>query len=137
MQHMTVQGCLVMNLALPAGGALRVPVGLKYTTSDPYAVRLAFRFPDEAPVTWFLARELLVDGIRGPVGEGDIRVCPVGKDLSKVRISLFSPEGSARLFASVAPLSAFLSRTEALIPVGEESTEESIEAELATILYGW
>lgn len=49
--------------------SFRIPVELRYETSDPYAVRLTFHLPGDAPVTWAFGRELLVDGVGRPCGE--------------------------------------------------------------------
>jgi hypothetical protein len=47
---------------------------LRYELSDPYAVRVAFTVDesDEA-VEWIIGRDLLIDGLNCPVGEGDVR----------------------------------------------------------------
>ncbi|WP_316522126.1 SsgA family sporulation/cell division regulator [Kitasatospora brasiliensis] len=136
MQHSTVQGHLVMNLVVSHELSFRLLVDLGYEADDPYAVRLTFHLPGDAPVTWYFARELLLDGISGPTGEGDVHVRPVGEELSEVCIVLRSPDGDAVLRASSAPLIAFLSRTDRLVPMGEEFTGRDIDAQLAALLRG-
>ncbi|MEU9043204.1 MULTISPECIES: SsgA family sporulation/cell division regulator [unclassified Kitasatospora] len=136
MQHSTVQGHLVMNLVVSHELSVRIPAEVTYRADDPYAVRFAFHLPGDAPVTWFFARELLLDGIGGPAGEGDVHVHPVGGEFSEVRIVLSSPHGEAVLRTPSAPLTAFLARTDRLVPMGQELTGRELDAELAEILRG-
>src|SRR5690349_12653864 len=70
--HSTVQGHVVMNLVVSNELSFRIVVDLEYDPSDPYAVRFTFHLPGDAPVTWVFARELLLDGISRPTGEGDV-----------------------------------------------------------------
>ncbi|WP_030055541.1 MULTISPECIES: SsgA family sporulation/cell division regulator [Streptomyces] len=134
MQHSTVQGHLVMGLVVSQELSLRILADLAYEADDPYAVRFSFHLPGDAPVTWFFARELLLDGIGGPAGEGDVHIHPVGGDRPEVRILLRSPAGEALLRASSAPLIAFLARTDRLVPMGQELAARELDAELADIL---
>ncbi|MFE6054699.1 SsgA family sporulation/cell division regulator [Kitasatospora sp. NPDC056446] len=136
MQHSTVQGHLVMNLVVSHELSFRIPVDLAYEAGDPYAVRFTFNLPGDAPVTWFFARELLLDGISGPAGEGDVHIHPVGEELSEVCIVLRSPDGAAVLRASSAPLIAFLARTDRVVPMGQELAGQELDAKLADILRG-
>jgi hypothetical protein len=132
--HSTVQGNVVMHLVVSNELSFRILVDLEYDALDPYAVRFTFHLPGDAPVTWVFARELLLDGISRPTGEGDVHVHPVGGELADVCIVLHSPEGAARLRASAPPLIAFLARTDRLVPMGQELTGGEIDAQLADIL---
>ncbi|MFF3001363.1 SsgA family sporulation/cell division regulator [Kitasatospora sp. NPDC057940] len=136
MQHSTVQGHLVMNLVVSHELSFRIVVDLDYEPDDPYAVRFTFHLPGDEPVTWVFARELLLDGISRPSGEGDVHIHPVGEELTEVCIVLHSPEGDALLRASAPPLVAFLARTDRLVPMGQEITGQELDAELADILRG-
>ncbi|MCX5211687.1 SsgA family sporulation/cell division regulator [Kitasatospora sp. NBC_00240] len=135
--HSTVQGHVVMNLVVSNELSLRIVVDLEYDPGDPYAVRFTFHLPGDAPVTWVFARELLLDGISRPTGEGDVHIHPIGgEELTDVCIVLHSPEGDALLRASAPPLVAFLTRADRLVPMGQELTGGELEAELADILKG-
>ncbi|MFD8755058.1 SsgA family sporulation/cell division regulator [Kitasatospora sp. NPDC059577] len=136
MQHSTVQDHLVMNLVVSHELSLRIMVDAAYEAGDPYAVRFTFHLPGNAPVTWFFARELLLDGIGGPAGEGDVHVRPDDADPTEVRVVLRSPDGDAVLRAPAASLAAFLARTDRLVPVGRELDGRELDAELANILRG-
>ncbi|WP_406201158.1 SsgA family sporulation/cell division regulator [Kitasatospora sp. NBC_01560] len=136
MQHSTVQGSLAMSLVVSPELSFRVVVELGYDPADPYAVRFTFHLPGDDPVTWVFARELLLDGIGRPSGEGDVHIRPVGGELTEVCIVLHSPAGEALLRASAPPLIAFLARTDRLVPMGQELTGGELDAQLADILRG-
>lgn len=111
--------------------SFRIPVELRYETCDPYAVRLTFHLPGDAPVTWAFGRELLVDGVGSPCGEGDVRVSPAGSDtLGDVLIRLQVGPDQALFRSSVAPLVAFLDRTDKLVPLGQEGALADFDAHL-------
>ncbi|MFE9422362.1 SsgA family sporulation/cell division regulator [Kitasatospora sp. NPDC006697] len=128
----TVQGHVVMSLVVSAELSFRLVADLGYDPGDPYAVRLTFHLPGDAPVTWVFGRELLLDGISVPSGEGDVHIHPVAD--GEVCIQLRSPDGDALLRCAAAPLVAFLARADRLVPMGEELAGRSLDAELADIL---
>ncbi|MER8183359.1 SsgA family sporulation/cell division regulator [Kitasatospora sp. NPDC094015] len=132
--HGTVQNHVVMNLVVSHELSVRIMVDLEYDAADPYAVRFTFHLPGDDPVAWVFARELLVDGISRPTGEGDVHVHPVGADLAEVGVVLHAPEGDAVLRAATPPLIAFLAGTDRLVPMGEEATAGDLDAQLASIL---
>jgi hypothetical protein len=111
--------------------SFRIPVELGYETCDPYAVRLTFHLPGDAPVTWAFGRELLIDGVGRPCGEGDVRVSPAEVDsLSEVLIRLQVGGDQALFRSSTAPLIAFLDRTDKLVPLGQEGALAEFDAHL-------
>ncbi len=117
--------------------SFRIPVELRYESTDPYAVRLTFHLPGDAPVTWAFGRELLVDGVNGASGEGDVQVTPVervggtvGEMPGEVHIRLQVGADQALFRAGVAPLVAFLDRTDKLVPLGQEETGADFESDL-------
>jgi len=134
--HSTVQAHMVMHLVVSNELSFRIVVDLEYDADDPYAVRFTFHLPGDEPVTWVFARELLVDGISRPTGEGDVHIHPVGEDLAEVCIVLHSPGGDALLRAAAPPLIAFLARTDRLVPMGQELALSGgeLDAKLASIL---
>ncbi|WP_371498360.1 SsgA family sporulation/cell division regulator [Kitasatospora sp. NBC_00374] len=132
--HSTVQGHMVMHLVVSNELSFRIMVDLEYDAADPFAVRFTFHLPGGDPVGWVFARELVVDGISRPSGEGDVRIHPVGAELSEVRIVLHSPEGAAVLRAGTPALIDFLARTDRLVAMGEETAAGDLDAQLASIL---
>jgi hypothetical protein len=64
---------LPVQLVVSEEMSLSMCMRLRYELSDPYAVRVAFTVDesDEA-VEWIIGRDLLIDGLNCPVGEGDV-----------------------------------------------------------------
>ncbi|MEU8773098.1 SsgA family sporulation/cell division regulator [Streptomyces sp. NPDC048606] len=135
----SVQAEVMMSFLVSEELSFRIPVELRYEACDPYAVRLTFHLPGDAPVTWAFGRELLLDGINKPCGDGDVRISPTHpEELSDVHIRLQVAGERALFRAGAAPLVAFLDRTDRLVPLGQERTlgdfEESLDEELDRIL---
>lgn len=119
--------------------SFRIPVELQYAARDPYAIRMTFHLPGDAPVSWTFGRELLLDGLSEACGEGDVHIEPTdARDLLDVHLRLRVGEDCALFRASAAPLVAFLDRTDKLVPLGQERTlgdfEGNLEAALGRIL---
>lgn len=115
--------------------SFRIPVELRYETCDPYAVRLTFHLPGDAPVTWAFGRELLIDGVGRPCGDGDVRIAPAEVDtLGEVLIRLQVGVDQALFRSSAAPLIAFLDRTDKLVPLGQEGAHADFDAHLEEAL---
>ncbi|MFH8802821.1 SsgA family sporulation/cell division regulator [Streptomyces sp. NPDC017936] len=130
-----VQAEVMMSFLVSEELSFRIPVELGYETCDPYAVRLTFHLPGDAPVTWAFGRELLIDGVGRPCGEGDVRVSPVDPDsLSEVLIRLQVGADQAVFRSSAAPLVAFLDRTDKLVPLGQEGALADFDAHLEEAL---
>ncbi|MFJ4619641.1 SsgA family sporulation/cell division regulator [Streptomyces sp. NPDC088812] len=126
-----VQAEVMMSFLVSEELSFRIPVELGYATCDPYAVRLTFHLPGDAPVTWAFGRELLIDGVGRPCGEGDVRVSPVDPDsLSEILIRLQVGGDQAVFRSSAAPLVAFLDRTDKLVPLGQEGALADFDAHL-------
>lgn len=123
---------LELHLVVPDAGTVPLRVTLSYTTEDPFAVTAAFA-GDGLTIEWVFARDLLIGGLDGPTGEGDVHVWPSwgsGRDL--VLLSLTSPDGHAVLEADATDLRGFLQRTLDLVPEGTESAHVDVDTELAT-----
>ncbi|WP_046494285.1 SsgA family sporulation/cell division regulator [Streptomyces odonnellii] len=137
----SVQAEVLMSFLVSEELAFRIPVELHYEVRDPYAVRMTFHLPGDAPVTWTFGRELLLDGINTPSGDGDVHIAPTEpEDLSDVHIRLQVGDDQALFRVSAAPLVAFLDRTDRLVPLGQERTlgdfEVNLEQALGRILAG-
>lgn len=126
-----------VNLVVPARGGERLPVHmlLRYRLADPYAVCAEFRRSTGDEVRWVFARELLTEGLRGPAGDGDVRIWPyrVGGE-GGVRIALSSPDGRVLVGALARDLVEFLRASNALCPPGSEGDHVDVEGELRTLL---
>ncbi|MFE0374895.1 SsgA family sporulation/cell division regulator [Streptomyces inhibens] len=112
---------LELGLVLSPERSIPVPARLTYRSDDPYAVHVTFHIGSDSPVNWTFARELLVEGVFRPCGNGDVRVWPTKVDgRSLVCMALNSPDGEALLQAPAAAVSAWLERTLRLVPPGSE-----------------
>ncbi|MDH2388243.1 SsgA family sporulation/cell division regulator [Streptomyces sp. HNM0663] len=138
----SVQAEVLMCFLVSEELSFKVPVELCYGTEDPYAVRMTFHLPGDAPVTWAFGRELLLDGVNAPSGRGDVHIAPLDHGesgvLRDVTIRLQVGEDRALFRVGAAPLVAFLDRTDALVPLGQEwalsDFEGHLEAALGRIL---
>ncbi|GHI88563.1 SsgA family sporulation/cell division regulator [Streptomyces xanthophaeus] len=135
----SVQAEVMMSFLVSEELSFRIPVELRYDARDPYAIRLTFHLPGDAPVTWAFGRELLLDGINKPCGDGDVHIAPTHpEELSDVHIRLQVGGDRALFRASAAPLVAFLDRTDRLVPLGQERNlgdfEENLDEALDKIL---
>ncbi|MBT2477968.1 SsgA family sporulation/cell division regulator [Streptomyces sp. ISL-94] len=127
----SVQAEVMMSFLVSEELSFRIPVELRYDARDPYAVRLTFHLPGDAPVTWTFGRELLLDGINKPCGDGDVRIAPTEpEELSDVHIRLQVGGDRALFRAGAAPLVAFLDRTDRLVPLGQERNLGDFEGNL-------
>jgi len=83
-----------------------VPVALRYDPeADPRQVHVTLPGPHE----WVLARELLEQGLRVPVSDGDVRVWPLGR--VQAVVEFHSAEGVAVVQFESKTLLRFLRRT--------------------------
>nr|AAG28481.1 SsgA [Streptomyces goldeniensis] len=109
--------------------SFRIPVELRYETCDPYAVRLTFHLPGDAPVTWAFGRELLIDGGPRPCGDGDVHIAPADPEtFGEVLIRLQVGSDQAMFRVGTAPLVAFLDRTDKIVPLGQERSLADFDA---------
>ncbi|MFD7706143.1 SsgA family sporulation/cell division regulator [Streptomyces sp. NPDC059786] len=117
----SVEAEVMMSFLVSEELAFRIPVELRYDTCDPFAVRLTFHLPGDAPVTWAFGRELLIDGVGRPCGDGDVHISPTEPELFGEVLIRLQVGGDQALFRSgTAPLVAFLDRTDRLVPLGQE-----------------
>ncbi|MFI6360680.1 SsgA family sporulation/cell division regulator [Streptomyces sp. NPDC050743] len=109
---------------------------LRYESSGPCVVRAAFTVLDsDEAVESIIGRDLLTDGLKGPAGEGDTRICPVIDNGPRdVYIFLSLPAGTALLQASGRDVRAFLHETEELVPRGAETGHVDLDASLVQLL---
>jgi sporulation and cell division protein SsgA len=126
---------LELKLVVSPERSVPVPALLAYRTDDPYAVHIAFHINSEHPVNWTFARELLVEGMFRPCGQGDVRVWPTRVDgRGVVVMALTSPDGDALLEAPAAQVSAWLERTLRVVPPGSEAEQLGIDDALHQLL---
>ena len=108
-----------------------------YTVADPFAVSLAVRTRHDQWVEWLVARDLVVEGLEGEVGLGDIRLSPQvvqGYDIVEIEIS--STDGRAVLEVDRDLLRHFVETTTELVALGDESAWTDLDGELARLTAG-
>ncbi|MCE7082544.1 SsgA family sporulation/cell division regulator [Streptomyces sp. ST2-7A] len=133
--QITVEREITMRLVVSPERGVDVPTRLRYRSEDPYAVHLTFHVNSPVPVNWTFARDLLVDGIAGPAGTGDVRVRPaVADEVPVINLELTSPDGDALLQAPAEELSTWLEHTLLAVPVGAELERLRMEDGLAALL---
>ncbi len=124
------------DVTLPEGPFPHVAVTaeLRFETALPYGVCLAFpsRGPDGGTIEWYFGRELLDEGRRAPVGDGDVLVGP-GPD-GRVLVTLSPHDGRAVISIPADAVAAFLEDSFALVPPGDESEHLDLDDLLARIL---
>ncbi|MER7812188.1 SsgA family sporulation/cell division regulator [Streptomyces sp900116325] len=126
---------LSARLVVSHDDSLSMCMRLRYEPTDPYVVRAVFFAHSDDPVEWVLGRDLLVDGLRGSAGYGDVRIWPAaGRGDQAMRIALGSSVGTALLEVPVQEVKSFLESTEALVPLGTESGRIDWGIELANLL---
>ncbi|GGY53586.1 SsgA family sporulation/cell division regulator [Streptomyces djakartensis] len=126
---------LELMLVLSPEHRIPVPARLGYVTDDPYAVQVTFHVGSVYAVTWTFARDLLVEGVFRPCGQGDVRVWPAKSEgRGVVLMALSSPDGDALLQAPVAHVSAWLERTLRAVPPGTEAERLRLDDELDELL---
>jgi len=132
--HVDVEASVQLRLVVADADAVPLPVSLRYSASDPYAVRAVFS-GDGMEVEWVFARDLLRTGLSTPTGDGDVHVWPswgTGREL--LMISLTSPHPQAVLEATADDVRSFLDRTTAVVADGDESAHLDLDAALARLL---
>jgi len=125
-RDLTVE-CLDTN-----GQAHEIECVMGYRRQDPYAVTMTFT-TTEGSLVWTYGRDLVMRGMHRPTGDGDVLVAPaISRTGTAVTlISLTSPDGHLLLETRTDQLAAFVERTLALVPSGDESIHLDMDALIA------
>ncbi|MCX0244098.1 SsgA family sporulation/cell division regulator [Streptomyces drozdowiczii] len=133
--HTVVERELELKLVLSPERSIPVPARLTYRTEDPYAVHITFHITSDSPVYWTFARDLLVEGVFRPCGQGDVRIWPTKVDGNHVIcVALTSPDGNALLEVPSAAVATWVERTLRVVPPGTETGRLGIDEGLAELL---
>jgi hypothetical protein len=133
-QFAPISTALNLSLVVPGDEPLPVDATLEYDVADPFAVHLSIAAGD-GMVRWSFSRDLLIEGVKAPAGEGDVRIIPVGgRAERRVRVVLSSPDGAATLEAPLAEMVEFLTATYTAVPSGTESDLIDMDALVAQLL---
>ncbi|MBA2309599.1 MAG: SsgA family sporulation/cell division regulator [Pseudonocardiales bacterium] len=105
-----------------------------YSVSDPFAVTLAVQTPRGRWVEWLLGRDLLLAGLTGIAGDGDVRLCrqqAPGHEV--ITLEVRSSDGRAMFTVDRELLGRFIDATTQLVEFGDEATCIDFEAEIALL----
>ena len=123
-----------MQLIIEEGTACPLLSELRYDSRDPYAVTLVVS-NRECRASWTFARELLLQGICEPAGDGDVHVWPGLTDEGEVvlLIEMDASDGEIVLAADQSDVEAFVMATSELVQPGCESEHLDVDALIAAI----
>jgi hypothetical protein len=125
---------VTLELIDPTGAVTPIDAELHYDPSDPYAVTTVF-MTGTSQVRWTFGRDLLVEGLYEPSGDGDVHVWPCldSDGHAVVIIELCSPDGEALVQAKTGDLSSFVDRMSKAVELGGESAHLDIDATIDAI----
>lgn len=112
------------------GRTVDLSASFEYDAGDPWAVWIAFRGAGEG-VRWAVGRDLLLQGLTDPAGEGDVQLFPSVDENGRAAVvmELCSPDGRLVTQMRTSDLYGFLSRTLAVVPVGSERIDLDLMVE--------
>ncbi len=129
-----VSQVLLLELIDPSGVVAPLETELTYDPADPLAVSATFSTV-AGRVRWTFSRDLLIEGLVEPVGDGDVHVWPcVDNDgNSVVIIELCSPDGEALVQGRTADIAGFVERMTSSVAHGAESGLVDVDSAIAAI----
>lgn len=135
----TVSAELGLRLVVPEETVVPLVASLFYSSSDPYAIRVAFHVGLDEPVEWTFARDLLAAGTETATGLGDVKAWPSERSASGLsgtvlNLHLTSPYGEALFEAPAGEVTDFLARTYQIVPQGAETEHLDVETGLVALL---
>ena len=117
------------------GDGVLIDVTLSFDPADPFAVTAVLQ-SGSGTVRWTFGRDLLVDGMHQPAGEGDVLVRP-GLDYaghSSVVIELRAPQGSFVGQLATRELGPFVREMLDVVPPGAEAALVDVEEVVEQLL---
>ena len=129
-----VSQTLLLELIDPSGVVAPLETELSYDPADPLAVSATFSTV-AGRVRWTFSRDLLIEGLVEPVGDGDVHVWPcVDNDgNSVVIIELCSPDGEALVQGRTGDMTGFVERMTRSVAHGAESALVDVDSAIAAI----
>ncbi len=122
LRRFTVDSKILIRGWAPGFRPTPISAALQYDTADPLAVRLVLYASDGDTIEWYLARQMLADGLSRKTGLGNVEIRPdTAPGWKLVHVTIRSPAGD--LFyahLSARDVLAFVKRTEAIVPIGTE-----------------
>lgn len=131
----TVHADIAMHSVDVLGTLHHLDATFGYDAADPFAVTVTFRTA-YGDVAWTFARDLLLEGIDTPAGDGDVHVWPSDDDDGRpvVVVELESDDGQLMAQAPRWAVRRFAARTLRCVPAGAESELLDLDAVLDALL---
>jgi hypothetical protein len=127
---------LSLRMVVDTDATIEVPCALEYRAEEPYAVRATFR-TGVADIEWMFGRDLLLEGLQRPSGEGDVVIWPEHSgEHPLILLALNSPSGQAVLECDRPLVEVFLRRTFEIVPLGAEELTTDVDGWITGILGG-
>ena len=105
-----------------------------YSAAEPFSVVLSFQSGDGTWVEWTFARDLLVAGLVGPVGDGDVRIRPdLARDDEFLAVEFESPGGYAVVELLRTDVETFIEAAAGIVPIGTEEAYFDVDALIAEL----
>ncbi|HSX05793.1 MAG TPA: SsgA family sporulation/cell division regulator [Candidatus Saccharimonadales bacterium] len=130
---------VLLQLIEPADTEMAISATFRYDPNDPYAVEIVFDENSSGgnPISWKLARDLLVTALNEPAGLGDVRLWPLNSSGDEtIALALSSPEGRALFGIPRHRLVYFLRRSFGVVPRGREGDYLDIDTTVTRLLNG-
>jgi hypothetical protein len=122
-----------------SGRGLTTLLTFRWQSDDPLAVSLTITAEPDHPSLprgeWVILRDFLRYGLEHATGDGEVRMRPDDQQ-DRIWFELARPGRAASVSVGRDIVREFLDRTYALLPTGEESSAETIDALLARLLEG-
>ncbi|MQA60389.1 MAG: SsgA family sporulation/cell division regulator [Actinophytocola sp.] len=105
-----------------------------FQANEPYSVTVAFQAGPDKWVEWIFARDLLLAGLHGPAGIGDVRFVPF-EDLEErlLMLQVESDQGRASWFLDRSEAEEFAEMIRQIVPEGAEEEYFDVDAFLDEI----
>ncbi len=127
---------LSLRMVVDSDRTVEVPCEFEYRSDEPYAVHATFR-TGAADIEWTFARDLILEGMQRPSGEGDVVIWPEHQGTEPlILLALNSPTGQAVLECDRAHLEHFMRRSFDIVAVGDEGGGLDIDRTIHLILGG-
>jgi hypothetical protein len=130
----TVARVVTLELIDSSGASTPLETEFSYDPRDPFAVTATF-LTVAGHVRWTFGRDLLIDGLFEPTGDGDVHVWPCldNQAHSVVIIELCSPDGEALVQARTVDINAFVEQMTAAVPQGDETAHLDVDGAISAI----
>jgi hypothetical protein len=124
---------VTLELIDGSGAATPLETEFAYDPRDPFAVSATF-MTVAGQVRWTFSRDLLINGLEEPTGDGDVHVWPcLDNDANPVIIiELCSPDGEALVQARTSDITSFVERMRSAVAPGAETLD--VDSAIAAIL---